>query len=96
MKNPLLAEAILAGQDVVVTVIGNELAVGALKMNLKRTDPRVSFGGSRVLQDGLEQTVRIPASDVEGIRHSIISALNQSPLDIQFQPQPHHENPSPS
>jgi hypothetical protein len=94
MKNQAVTEAILDGGHISIVVVGNESEVGALKFNLRRINPNVSFGGSSGVSLGvISQVIRIPASGVEGIRRSTVSALEQSSLNIQLQPQPHHEIP---
>ncbi len=92
MKNQAVAEAILAGRDISLVVVGKESDVGTLKFNLRRINQSIGFGGSTGVSLGvISQVIRIPASGVDGIRRSTVSALEQSSLDIQLQPQPHHE-----
>ncbi len=94
MKNPAVAEAILAGRYISVVVVGKESDVGTLKFNLRRINQGISFGGSNNVSLGItSQVIRIPASGVEGIRRSTVSALEQSSLTVEPQTQPHHENP---
>lgn len=95
MKNLAVAEAILSGGHISIVVVGKESDVGLLKFNLRKINQSISFGGSTGVSSGvISQVIRIPASGVEGIRHSTVSALDQCSLDIQLQPQPqHHENP---
>jgi hypothetical protein len=93
MKNSTVTAGILAGRDVDMVIAGKEVDIGTLKYMLQKIHNSVRFGGSQSVPQGRSQVVHIPASGVEGVRYSLVSALDQSPVDVQLQQPQHHENP---